>query len=258
MPDYCVAYGCFNLRTVETRARGITFHRFPKDAARRRQWEDTLRRDGFSASARAVICSEHFRAQDFDRLGQTVRLRDGVVPSIFNFPAHLQRSEVSTSTVTSRRAEDNLSDPVELMPDRTSEKKRGRHKRPLQQQPTELQQQPTELQQQPTELQQQPTELQQQPTELQQQPTELQQQPTELQQQPTDHLYALPASLKAVKAKLQETSARLRKVQREKSNALRRERRVKNNMQALMEELKEKNLISVKRWNRSFGATQVE
>ena len=62
--------------------------------------------------------------------------------------------------------------------------------------------------------------------------------------QATDHLYALPASPKAIKAKLAEASARVRKLQREKSNAVRREKRAKNNMQALLEELKEKNLIN--------------
>ena len=62
--------------------------------------------------------------------------------------------------------------------------------------------------------------------------------------QATDHLYALPACPKAIKAKLEEASARVRKLQQEKSNALRRENRAKNNMQAVLEELKEKNLIN--------------
>lgn len=62
--------------------------------------------------------------------------------------------------------------------------------------------------------------------------------------QAPDHLYALPACSKAVKAKLNEVSMRVRKLQREKSNALARERRAKKNMQALLEELKDKNLIN--------------
>lgn len=55
-----------------------------------------------------------------------------------------------------------------------------------------------------------------------------------------DHLYVLPASLEAIKAKLQRAAARLRKLQRVKINALKREKRAKNNIQALLEELKEK------------------
>ncbi|TKS70553.1 DNA transposase THAP9 [Collichthys lucidus] len=63
-------------------------------------------------------------------------------------------------------------------------------------------------------------------------------------QQATEHSYALPGSPEALKAKLEAASARVRKLEREKSNALRREKRAKNNMQALLEELKEKNLIN--------------
>lgn len=71
------------------------FLRFPQNAEKRRQWELALRRDGFVASKSSKLCSEHFRSEDFDRTGQTVRLRAGVVPTIFNFPAHLQRVCVS-------------------------------------------------------------------------------------------------------------------------------------------------------------------
>ena len=59
-----------------------------------------------------------------------------------------------------------------------------------------------------------------------------------------DHLYALPACPKAIKAKLEEASARVRKLQREKINGFRRENRAKNNNQAVLEELKEKDLIN--------------
>lgn len=52
--------------------------------------------------------------------------------------------------------------------------------------------------------------------------------------QSTDHLYALPACPKAIKAKLEEASARVKKLQQKKSNALRKEKRAKNNMQALL------------------------
>ncbi|KAF3842653.1 hypothetical protein F7725_001502, partial [Dissostichus mawsoni] len=102
MPDFCAAYGCSNHRSLETRTRGITFHVFPKTGERRRrQWEVALRRDGFVSSGRTLLCSEHFRSEDFDRTGQTVRLKDGVVPTIFNFPAHLQRVCVSLANKNS-------------------------------------------------------------------------------------------------------------------------------------------------------------
>ncbi|XP_059366130.1 THAP domain-containing protein 6-like [Carassius carassius] len=160
----------------------------------RRQWELALRRDGFVASDRTLLCSEHFRSEDFDRTGHNVRLKDGVVPNIFNFPAHLQRVSAK-STSTSRRAEDIL--PMDLSQDVPQHDVGATGERNLRRK-----------------------------------------------RQATDHLYALPACPKAIKAKLEEASARVRKLQREKSNALRREKRSKMNMQALLEELKEKNLIN--------------
>ncbi|XP_038157627.1 THAP domain-containing protein 3-like isoform X2 [Cyprinodon tularosa] len=108
MPDFCAAYGCSNRRSVKTRASGITFHTFPKNGKMRKLWELALRRDSFVATDRTLLCSEHFRSEDFDRTGQTVRLKDGVVPKIFNFPAHLQRLVATRNTTTSRRVEDNL------------------------------------------------------------------------------------------------------------------------------------------------------
>ncbi|XP_075893574.1 THAP domain-containing protein 2-like [Nelusetta ayraudi] len=109
MPEHCAAYSCANRRTVENRARGITFHKFPKDKVLRKQWEVALRRDKFTASDSSVLCSEHFKEADFDRTGQIVRLKDGVIPSIFHFPDHLQRVEKSRSTSASRKAEESPS-----------------------------------------------------------------------------------------------------------------------------------------------------
>ncbi|KAK5933902.1 hypothetical protein CgunFtcFv8_014347 [Champsocephalus gunnari] len=65
MPDFCAAYGCSNHRSLETRTRGITFHVFPKTKERRRQWELALRRDGFVSCDRTLLCSEHFRSEEF-------------------------------------------------------------------------------------------------------------------------------------------------------------------------------------------------
>ncbi|XP_073728939.1 THAP domain-containing protein 6-like isoform X1 [Misgurnus anguillicaudatus] len=107
MPDFCAAYGCNNERSLQTRTRGITFHKFPKCSERRRQWERALRREGFVANDRTLLCSEHFRNEDFDRTGQTIRLKAGAVPSVFNFPAHLQRPVAPRSTNASRKAGEN-------------------------------------------------------------------------------------------------------------------------------------------------------
>lgn len=79
----------------------LTFLRFPKSAERRRQWEIAVRRVGFVACDRSMLCSEHFKREDFDRTGQTVRLKAGAVPSIFSFPKHLQKVCVSLANKNS-------------------------------------------------------------------------------------------------------------------------------------------------------------
>ncbi|XP_076840399.1 THAP domain-containing protein 2-like [Brachyhypopomus gauderio] len=107
MPRSCSAYNCTNRFSTETRSIGITFHRFPKDRDLRKRWETAVRREGFSASLSSMLCSEHFRPEDFDRTGQAVRIRTGAVPSVFCFPAHLQK-HVSTRTSKSSKKSHKL------------------------------------------------------------------------------------------------------------------------------------------------------
>ncbi|XP_072234738.1 THAP domain-containing protein 2-like [Leuresthes tenuis] len=89
MPDFCAAYGCSLERNAETKKLGVTFHKFPKDKRKRQAWAAALRRRGFIPKDRSVVCSCHFKPQDFDRTGQSTRLKEGVTPSVFNFPVRL-------------------------------------------------------------------------------------------------------------------------------------------------------------------------
>ncbi|XP_041862038.1 THAP domain-containing protein 2-like isoform X2 [Melanotaenia boesemani] len=89
MPDFCSAFGCSHERNTETKKQGITFHKFPKDKRRRQAWVDALRRRDFVPKDCSVVCSRHFNPEDFDRTGQSTRLKEGVIPSIFNFPDRL-------------------------------------------------------------------------------------------------------------------------------------------------------------------------
>lgn len=53
-----------------------------------------MRREGFVPSRKSVVCSDHFEDKWFDRTGQTVRLRDGAIPTIFKLPQHLIKVSV--------------------------------------------------------------------------------------------------------------------------------------------------------------------
>jgi hypothetical protein len=68
----------------------ILLYRFPhSDPALLRQWIHNMHRTGYSPSKKAVVCSDHFEDSCFDRTGQTIRLRQGSIPTIFNLPSHL-------------------------------------------------------------------------------------------------------------------------------------------------------------------------
>ncbi|KAF3844409.1 hypothetical protein F7725_007572, partial [Dissostichus mawsoni] len=131
----------------------------------RKKWEVALRREGFTASESSVICSEHFKQDDFDRTGQIVRLRDGVIPSIFSFPVHLQRDDPEASTS---------------------------HSQP---------------------------------------------QPND------DHSYVLPASPTALKARLNEALARVESLDRERKNAMAREKRAKTTVRSLLGDLRKRTSL---------------
>ncbi|KAM3869961.1 THAP domain-containing protein 6-like [Diretmus argenteus] len=188
MPEHCAAYSCSNRRTTENRARGITFHKFPRDNDARKKWEVALKREGFTASGSSVLCSQHFKPGDFDRTGQTVRLRDGVIPSVFSFPVRLQRLEKGRATSTSRRAEESPSVASHDPPEAATS-----HPQP---------------------------------------------QPND------DHGYALPASPAALRTRLYEALARVESLEREKKNAMAREKRAKTTVNSLLGDLRENNLIN--------------
>ncbi|XP_069495097.1 THAP domain-containing protein 7 isoform X5 [Ambystoma mexicanum] len=85
----CSAANCVNRHTPTSKRRGITFHRFPKEAIRRELWVSAVTQSHSTAdtswtpSIHSSLCSQHFVDQDFDRTGQTVRLRESAVPSLF-------------------------------------------------------------------------------------------------------------------------------------------------------------------------------
>ncbi|KAF3834422.1 hypothetical protein F7725_025626, partial [Dissostichus mawsoni] len=59
-----------------------------------------------------------------------------------------------------------------------------------------------------------------------------------------DHSYVLPASPTALKARLNEALARVESLERERKNAMAREKRAKTTVRSLLGDLREKNLIN--------------
>ncbi|XP_053308228.1 THAP domain-containing protein 7 isoform X2 [Spea bombifrons] len=89
----CSAANCVNRQTPLSRRKGITFHRFPKEEGRRQLWVTAVSLSHaatgseWTPSVHSSLCSQHFHDKQFDRTGQTVRLRDTAVPAIFSPPA---------------------------------------------------------------------------------------------------------------------------------------------------------------------------
>ncbi|XP_076869392.1 THAP domain-containing protein 6-like [Brachyhypopomus gauderio] len=190
MPRSCSAYNCTNRFSTETRSIGITFHRFPKDRDLRKRWETAVRREqgrkGFSASLSSMLCSEHFRPEDFDRTGQAVRIRTGAVPSVFCFPAHLQKHVSTRTSKSSKKAQETPSLDCSQPVQEAEPVSVGKH----------------------------------------------------------DHSYALPSSNEDLRARLREALARVESLERERRNAKDREKRAKNTVSGLLEDLRMKKLIN--------------
>ncbi|XP_063782960.1 DNA transposase THAP9 isoform X2 [Pseudophryne corroboree] len=114
MPVSCAASGCKSRYTLEAREKGITFHRFPRsNPVLLDKWCRAMKRATASGelwmpSRYQRLCSLHFQKSCFDTTGQTKRLRDDVIPSIFNFPEEMQSEvpENKDSSVTASSSSD--------------------------------------------------------------------------------------------------------------------------------------------------------
>ncbi|XP_042234567.1 uncharacterized protein LOC121874492 isoform X2 [Homarus americanus] len=109
MPS-CAAIGCKNrkekkvdqnARYPEKPARSI--HRFPvSDPPLLRKWLQAMKRD-FIPNRQSFLCSDHFTEADLDNTDEIVRLREGAVPSVFDFPPYLANNNAG-----SQKPEGNL------------------------------------------------------------------------------------------------------------------------------------------------------
>uniref|UniRef100_UPI00358E3B11 THAP domain-containing protein 1-like isoform X1 n=2 Tax=Myxine glutinosa TaxID=7769 RepID=UPI00358E3B11 len=87
----CASINCKNR---QVKGSGKTFHKFPKSRPNiMKQWLVNVGTTNYKLSKLAVLCSDHFKESCFDKTGQTTRLRDEAVPTIFEFSKHLTREE---------------------------------------------------------------------------------------------------------------------------------------------------------------------
>lgn len=68
---------------------------FPKNEELRLRWTHAVNRSNpdrtlWMPGQNAVLCSKYFKETDFNRTGQTIRLRLDTIPSIFDVPLHLK------------------------------------------------------------------------------------------------------------------------------------------------------------------------
>lgn len=69
--------------------------RFPHSKPQHmKMWVNNMKRDKWAPTMSSVLCSEHFSTKSFDRKGQTTRLREDAVPTLFEFPQHLRKVHV--------------------------------------------------------------------------------------------------------------------------------------------------------------------
>ena len=83
--DYC------NVMIIDQETFFGMFFRFPNDPQRKKQWVVAMRRVGFQPTRHSTLCSDHFDEECFERFGERARLKKTAIPTIFNFPAHLQK-----------------------------------------------------------------------------------------------------------------------------------------------------------------------
>ncbi|XP_061557396.1 THAP domain-containing protein 6-like [Phycodurus eques] len=214
MPAHCAAYGCTRRRTAETRDAGITFHKFPRGDEIRRQWEKALRRKDFTATDETVLCSQHFMKDDFDRTGQICRIRVGVIPSVFNFPDRprkVERKRTPRTTRTSMKAQEGL--PLPSPHKATKKEFQLNSDLPEAERTTTTSRKGNSL------------------------PLPTPQKVTKKKHQlniDLDHNYSLPSSPAALKVKFSQAATRIWNLEKEKRNALVRERRAMKSLIAVL------------------------
>ncbi|XP_006898536.1 PREDICTED: THAP domain-containing protein 6 [Elephantulus edwardii] len=96
MVKCCSAIGCASRCLPNSKLKGLTFHVFPTDEHMKRKWVLAMKRLDVNTAGiwepkkGDVLCSRHFKKADFDRSAPNIKLKPGVIPSVFDSPSHLK------------------------------------------------------------------------------------------------------------------------------------------------------------------------
>ncbi|KAG8196483.1 hypothetical protein JTE90_012300 [Oedothorax gibbosus] len=110
MVRFCSAINCKVKDIAVNKAKGISFHVFPKDPMRRKAWALATRREGAKKGwpwippKHACLCSNHFLEKDYEVQQATRRLREDVVPSVFEFERPAIKSKDKDPIIISTRS----------------------------------------------------------------------------------------------------------------------------------------------------------
>ncbi|XP_075407390.1 THAP domain-containing protein 2 [Tenrec ecaudatus] len=101
MPTNCAAAGC---AATYNKHINISFHRFPLDPKRRKEWVRLVKRKNFVPGKHTFLCSKHFEASCFDLTGQTRRLKMDAVPTIFDFCTHIKSMKLKSRNLLEKNS----------------------------------------------------------------------------------------------------------------------------------------------------------
>ncbi|CAH1993829.1 unnamed protein product [Acanthoscelides obtectus] len=93
MVESCSAVNCCNRRRKDVKMK---FERIPTDPNMRKLWLHAIRRENFTPSTTTVICKKHFTSGDYEvSVHGNKALKKVAVPSVFDFPAHLEKEPIA-------------------------------------------------------------------------------------------------------------------------------------------------------------------
>ncbi|XP_068609230.1 THAP domain-containing protein 3-like [Brachionichthys hirsutus] len=220
----CFAYNCYNYRNKVSKKHGISFHKFPDKTGHGdlyRKWvKACARRDG-EPTSNARLCSVHFRPSDINCTMRRSHLRDGAVPSVFSFPGRPKSAKRQTRSSTKDGTA--AAGPVEdVEPEHTD----AEHVLQVKNLRATAESRRAAADTAPVEN------------------ASRDQSARRTYHQPVEHFYALPSSPDSLKRKLVEAQVRVEDLDRRLRNATDRERRSRECLKSVFEELQRKKLLN--------------